>query len=103
MVTFYRVTGLSWFMGTFLVRVPFYSMVNLVAERKIVPELMQQEMTGEHLATATLALLNDPAACGVMRDDLAEVAARLGTRENPIERAADLTAEFLLKDRTHVS
>lgn len=101
-VTFYRVTGLSWLMGKFLVRVPYYSMVNLVAERKVVPELMQQDMTGDRLAAAAMALLNDPAACGVMRKDLAEVVARLSTRENPMDRAADLTAEFLLKDRTHV-
>jgi lipid-A-disaccharide synthase len=103
MVTFYRVTGLSWFLGRFLVRVPYYSMVNLVADRKVVPELMQQAMTGDRLAAATLTLLNDQAACGVMRKDLADVVARLSTRENPMDRAADLTAEFLLKDRTHVS
>ena len=37
MVTFYRVNRLSWWMGRRLVNVPFYSMVNLVAGRRIVP------------------------------------------------------------------
>jgi lipid-A-disaccharide synthase len=46
MVTFYRVTGLSWWIGKLLVRVPFYSMVNLIAGRAVVPELMQNQMTG---------------------------------------------------------
>ena len=50
MVTFYRVNNLSWWMGKALVRVPFYSMVNLVAERRIVPELIQDQMTAENLA-----------------------------------------------------
>ena len=47
MVTFYRVTGLSWAIGKLLVDVPFYSMVNLIAQEKVVPELMQDEMTGD--------------------------------------------------------
>ncbi len=50
MVTFYKVTGLSWAIGKLLVDVPFYSMVNLIAGKKVVPELMQDEMTGERLA-----------------------------------------------------
>ena len=57
MVTFYKVNSLSWWMGKALVRVPFYTMVNLVAGRKIVPELIQHQMTPENLARETLALL----------------------------------------------
>src|SRR5581483_4516572 len=37
MVTFYRVTPVRWIAGKFLVDVPFYSMVNLIAGRKVVP------------------------------------------------------------------
>ena len=48
MVTFYRVNALSWILGRWLVKAPFLSMVNLVAGRRIVPELIQgDEMTGE--------------------------------------------------------
>jgi lipid-A-disaccharide synthase len=61
MVTFYRVNNLSWWMGKALVRVPFYSMVNLVAERRIVPELIQDQMTAESLAGEALALLENEA------------------------------------------
>src|SRR5581483_4535862 len=50
MVTFYRVTGLTWRLGRRLVRVPFYSMVNLIAGRRVVPEIMQNDLTGERLA-----------------------------------------------------
>ena len=46
MVTFYRVNRLSWWMGRFLVSVPFYSMVNLIAGRRVVPELMQERLSG---------------------------------------------------------
>src|SRR5579872_3210545 len=50
MVTFYKVTAGSWIAGKLLVKVPFYSMVNLIAGRPLVPELMQGQMTGERLA-----------------------------------------------------
>ncbi|MEP7367351.1 MAG: lipid-A-disaccharide synthase, partial [Acidobacteriota bacterium] len=49
MVTYYRVTGLSWWMGRFLVDVPFFTMVNLIAQERVVPELIQNEMTAEKL------------------------------------------------------
>ena len=62
MVTFYRVTAPSWIVGKLLVRVPFYSMVNLIAGRPLVPELMQGDMTGERIAAEARRLLNDGAA-----------------------------------------
>jgi lipid-A-disaccharide synthase len=98
MVTFYRVTGLSWLMGRFLVDVPFYSMVNLVAGRKVVPELMQEEMTGERLALEAETLLDDAGARERMKQDLAGVARALATETDPMQRAADAVAEFLEKE-----
>src|SRR6185369_1853203 len=50
MVTYYKVTTPSWVAGKLLVSVPFFSMVNLIAGHRIVPELMQSEMTGEAIA-----------------------------------------------------
>ncbi len=62
MVTFYKVTPASWMAGKFLVEVPFYSMVNLIAGRAVVPELMQGQMTGERIAAEARRLLTDDAA-----------------------------------------
>src|SRR5262249_33766672 len=90
LVTFYRVTQLSWLMGKALVRVPFYSMVNLVAGRKIVPELIQDDMTPEALARETLALLESESARHTMRRDLAEVSEKLSGVQDPLEVAAGL-------------
>lgn len=90
MVTFYKVTGLSWFMGRFLVQVPFYSMVNLVAGRAVVPELMQNEMNGERLAAEALALLNDAGKREEMRRALRDVGAALSGVEDPMDRAASI-------------
>ncbi len=95
MVTFYRVNNFSWWMGKALVRVPFYSMVNLVAGRKIVPELIQEQMTAESLAREAEALLENEAARDGMRRDLAEVADKLSGPDNPLDVAATLVEKRL--------
>ncbi len=95
MVTFYKVTALTWLAGKFLVKVPFYSMVNLVAGRAVVPEVMQNEMTGERLAAEALRLLNSPAERDEMRRQLQTVAQTLAGPEDPMERAADIVDEIL--------
>jgi len=88
LVTFYRVAAVSWAIGNLLVDVPFYSMVNLIAGKKIVPELMQDEMTGERLAEEAGRLLNDPDFRGTMKEELARVAARLTGEGDAMARAA---------------
>ena len=89
MVTFYRVNALSWVLGRWLVSAPFLSMVNLVAEKAIVAELIQHDMTGERMASETLKLLNDAQARQRMKKDLAAVRAKLESGHDPMELAAD--------------
>ena len=103
MVTFYKVNALSWFLGRLLVRVPFYSMVNLVAGRAIVPELMQSAMTGERLAANALWLLQDNGSRQKMREDLAEVAQSLSSEGRAMEKAATLVEQLMEGQAAHVS
>jgi lipid-A-disaccharide synthase len=101
MVTFYRVNKLSWLMGRFLVRVPFYSMVNLVAGRRIVPELMQNDMTPARLASEALTLLSDESARKSMRGELELVARKLAGPQDPLEVAASLVEKHLKEEMVH--
>jgi lipid-A-disaccharide synthase len=103
MVTFYKVTAASWLAGKFLVDVPFYSMVNLIAGRAVVPELMQSQMTGERIAGEGLRLLGDAAALDRMKAGLAEVRARLSGGEGAPRRAAAIVQEILEGQVAHVS
>ncbi len=107
MVTYYRVSPVSWFLGRRLVKVPFLSMVNLVAGRKIVPELMQSEFTGERLAQEATRILENEAIRRQMKTDLAEVAARLSIGSDPMDRAVSTiqaVMEHLNKEEAiHVS
>jgi lipid-A-disaccharide synthase len=88
LVTFYKVNALSWILGRWLVKVPFLSMVNLVAGRKIAPELIQGDMTGERIAAEAVRLLDDGAAMDAMRAGLKEVAVKLASAEDPMKTAA---------------
>jgi lipid-A-disaccharide synthase len=101
MVTFYRVNKLSWLMGRFLVKVPFYSMVNLVAGRRIVPELMQNDMTPARLASEALTLLSDESARNSMRGELQLVARKLAGPQDPLEVAASLVEKHLKEEMVH--
>jgi len=77
MVTFYKVAPVSWMAGKFLVNVPFYSMVNLIAGRAVIPELMQGQMSGESLAREANRLLSNRAAREEMKAGLAAVREKL--------------------------
>jgi lipid-A-disaccharide synthase len=93
MVVFYRVTPASWLVGKLLVHVPFYCMVNLLAERLLVPELIQGDCTAEKLAEEAEKLLSDEALRTRMRADLMEIRQRLEGDRAASERAAEVVCE----------
>jgi lipid-A-disaccharide synthase len=88
MVVVYRVTPLTAALAKPLVRTKFFSMVNLIAERHVVPELIQSDFTADKVAGETIRLLQDANARRALRAGLAEVRARLGP-PGAVERAAD--------------
>jgi lipid-A-disaccharide synthase len=72
-------------------------MVNLVAGRQIVPEIMQDEMTGERLAAEANRLLTDEKCRERMEHDLAEVREKLSGEADPIGKAAGVIRRFIIK------
>jgi lipid-A-disaccharide synthase len=94
MVVVYRVTPLTALLARPLVRTPFYGMVNLIAGRRAVPELIQNDFTPEGVAAEILRLLNDQGACKALRGGLAEVRRRLGP-PGAVERAADAILQLI--------
>jgi lipid-A-disaccharide synthase len=93
MVTFYKVTPLTYAIGKPLVKTPFYSMVNLIAGRRIVAELIQDDMTGERIAAAARPLLDGGPDRAKMKVELAEVAARLSGGADAISLAAEAVVQ----------
>jgi lipid-A-disaccharide synthase len=78
MVIVYRLAPLTYAIGRRFVRVSQYGMVNLVAERPVVPELIQDALTPASVAREAVSLLTDAARAETMRRDLSSVRARLG-------------------------
>jgi lipid-A-disaccharide synthase len=101
MITFYRVNNLSWYMGRHLVSVPFFSMVNLVAGHRVVPEFIQNEMSPGRLAEEALRLLGDEAARQEMRRELALVVEKLSGPDDPMEVAASVVEKHLKEEMVH--
>jgi len=77
MAVVYKVGPLSWRIARRLVRVDRVALPNILAGRAIVPELLQDEVTGEALARTVAGLL-EPAERARQRRELALVAAALG-------------------------
>jgi lipid-A-disaccharide synthase len=78
MVIVYRLAPMTYRIARRFVRVTTYGMVNLVAGRTIVPELIQDGFTPDAVADEVTALLTDQTRASEMRQSLASVRARLG-------------------------
>jgi lipid-A-disaccharide synthase len=94
MIVVYRVAPFTAAVARHLVRTPMFAMVNLIAGRRVVPELIQDDLTPERLAMEAARLLDSPTERDRMREDLAEVRAKLGAA-GAIDRAADIIAAML--------
>ncbi len=77
MAVTYRVNAASAIMARRMIRVPHVAMVNLLAGRAAVPELLQQDCNPQTLCATVLSLLRDPAVASGQRTAFAEVVASL--------------------------
>jgi lipid-A-disaccharide synthase len=78
MVLIYRTRAWEFWVASFFIRVKWIGLVNLVAGRSVVPELVQRDATGERLYEEAVRILEDPSAYDEMKRSLAEVCAMLG-------------------------
>jgi lipid-A-disaccharide synthase len=78
MVVCYRVSRLTETAARMLARVPWISLPNIVAGRQAVPEILQDDVTGQRLASEALHLLENAAAATAQRAAFKEIRGRLG-------------------------
>lgn len=88
MAVTYRVNPISAFLGRRLIKVPYVAMINLLAKRALVPELLQEDCRADKLATTLLHLLRDEQAAAAQRAGYAEALATLRAPEGAPSSAA---------------
>jgi lipid-A-disaccharide synthase len=94
MVVVYRVAPATAMVLRHMLHTPVIGMVNLIARRRVAPELVQDGFTPEAVEREIRGLLGSRAALEQARAGLGEVRARLGPG-GAIERAADIFAGML--------
>ncbi len=97
LVMVYRVSPVTWTFGRRLVKVPHYGMVNLIAGREVVPELVQHNFTAANVLNRLREILADGPARERMLADLAEVRQKLHPPANgtAAQRAAAIIVAAL--------
>lgn len=94
MLILYKVSVLTWLMAKLCIRIPHIGLVNVVAGKKVVPELIQFDANPKKVAAAFGALWEDTAQLEATRRALAGVKAGLGA-PGASRRAAEAIASFL--------
>ena len=95
-VMVYRVSALTYALGRWRIKVPHFAMVNLIAGREVVPELVQSDFTAEKVLQQVQAILPDGSPREAMKSGLKQVRTLLTTPpgaadgRTPAERAADI-------------
>ncbi|HOY99346.1 MAG TPA: DUF354 domain-containing protein [Candidatus Aminicenantes bacterium] len=92
LVAFYKISPLTYAAGRPFVRIRDYSIVNILAGRRIVPELIQRRMTPDALVREALRLLDDSGARLEMKDAFARIRTELGEKRASVNAARELAA-----------
>lgn len=88
-VIIYKVNSLTYYLGKLLVKIPHIGLPNIVAGRKIVPELLQHDANPENIAKASMPLLTDAVARQTVLGDLETVRVKLGSG-GAVDRVAEV-------------
>lgn len=94
----YRISDLSYAVAKLLIKVPYIAMVNLIAGRMVVPELIQGDFTAANVVSHLQPLLHNEDVRKTMQSDLLAVAAALrapGTGTSAIRRVAETAMQLI--------
>ena len=76
-VVMYRLSRATYLLGRWLVKLPHWSLVNIIAGREVVPELIQQEVNGQRIAAEVRRMI-EPETFARIAGELAEIRGKLG-------------------------
>jgi lipid-A-disaccharide synthase len=96
-VMVYRVSRLTYALGKPRVKVPYFAMVNLIAEEEVVPELVQHKFTVKNIVAEMNKIIADGEPRARMIERLAVVKARLKQGSGGGAHPSETAAEIILK------
>ena len=94
MVIIYKVSPFTYHIGKMFVNVDHIGLVNIIAGKTIVPELIQEEANGERIAAEVMDILMDRARMNNIKEELSQIRNKLGS-PGATERAARLAYEMM--------
>ena len=96
-VLIYKVASLTYVIGKLLVNIDHIGLPNIMAKRRIIPELLQGEVTPENVERELANILDHEAVYTQMKADLAQVKVELGA-PGAVQRVADVIASVAMKE-----
>jgi lipid-A-disaccharide synthase len=94
MVIIYKVSPVSYFLGKNMIQVKHIGLVNLIAGKEIVPELIQKSASPDGIASTVFKMLSDPSGLKTLGLELLNIRNRLGG-PGASERVADIAFGML--------
>ncbi|MES2984769.1 MAG: lipid-A-disaccharide synthase [Pseudomonadota bacterium] len=93
----YRGSAITAYMVRRMIKIKYANLANLLADRLIIPELIQEDCTPEKIEANLLPLLTDEQARAAQRANLAHIADLLGVNDalSPSEKGADVVLGML--------
>tara|TARA_B100001027_G_scaffold216103_1_gene191556 strand:- start:1599 stop:2720 length:1122 start_codon:yes stop_codon:yes gene_type:complete len=90
-VTCYKVSWLTWFLAKYLIKVKYSSIVNLIANKEVVPEFLQSKMKPENITDKLVELIDDKSKLrNQMLDDFVRIKEKLGSPGVYFKVASDI-------------
>ena len=96
-VLIYKVSSVTYGIGKLLVKIDHIGLPNIMAKRRIIPELLQGEVTPENVERELANILDNEAVYTQMKADLAQVKVELGA-PGAVQRVADVIASVAMKE-----
>jgi lipid-A-disaccharide synthase len=93
-VIVYRISGATWFLGKFLLKVRLFGIVNIILGEEVVPELFQDKFTPEAVSKMTVRLMDDVWIQSRIRGNYESLRRRLGGG-NVASRVADAVGRLI--------
>lgn len=91
-IVLYKMSAITYRIAKIFVKIKYFSLPNILVDKQVLPELLQDEVNGENIARLARDLYKDTESAKKVKEELLMVKEKLGS-----PGVADKTAELILK------